>query len=154
MKVVSKTGIGAAFILVALLLSYAGSTGTPAFGQYGGPSDGQYGLPPEDQYDSPSPSTLPIPDDQYGTPPEDQTDGEDDAGSRNESTTPMGGNDGTDGESARETRTPDRSPTNDPDTLSGLLDGFLMDSVIFLAILSLITTLILLAERFMGHPGL
>jgi hypothetical protein len=153
MKVVRKMGICTAFVLVALLLSHAGTTGTPAFGQYGGPPDGQYGLP-EDQYDSPPPSTVPIPDDQYGTPPEERTDREDDTGGSNEGTTTIDGGEGTDDEAAPEARTPDRPSAADPNTLSGLLDGFLVDSIIFLAVLSLITTLILLAERFMGRPGL
>ena len=153
MKVVRKMGICTAFVLVALLLSYAGTTGTPAFGQYGGPPDGQYGLP-EDQYDSSPPSTVPIPYDQYGTPPEERTDREDDTGGSNEGTTIIDSGEGTDGEAAPEARTPDRPSADDPNTLSGLLDGFLVDSIIFLAVLSLITTLILLAERFMGRPGL
>lgn len=162
MKVVSKTGMGAALVFVALLLSCAVFTGTPALGQSGFPPDGQYGVPPdgqyapppEDQYDSPPPSTEPIPEDQYGTSPENQTEGENGTGG-NEGTTSVGGEDGAgeNDEGAREANTPDRSSSDDTGTLSGLLDGFLADSVTLLAVLSLITTIIFLAERFMGRPG-
>ena len=146
MRAVGKTGAGAVIVLVALLLSYAASVGTPAFAQYEVPAD-QYGAPAEDQYATPPTDTPPL--------PEERTVGEVTTG--DDVTTAPAGDGSNDDDSERkvgaaETVPTDRSPSDDAArNLARLSDGFFVEAVALFAVLSLITTLFFFLERSSEH---
>lgn len=157
MRFVSKTTTSKVLILVALLLSYAGSTGAPAFAQYDVPPGDQYGLPPEDQYDSSPPSTTPLTEDRYGAPPEDQNGGGGDTGADNEGTVPLDeGGDGAneDDDGATEATPPERPPPDTGGGPAGRLDGVFVGGLKLLAVFSVITTVFFFFERLEDRPGL
>lgn len=159
MSFLSKTSAGAASILVALLLCYAGCAATPAVAQYDAPPESQYDLPPEEQY-APSPAgTVPLPEEQYGPPstgtaplPEDQngggdTDG-DNGGTASDAVPPDDG-------AATEATVPEGpSPRKDAGgVFPSYLDGVLIDGLKLLAALSVVTTLLFLVERSQDRRG-
>lgn len=143
MKAVGRTSAGTVLALVALLLSYAASAGTPAFAQYEVPAD-QYGAPAEDQYATPPVDPAPLPEER--TVEEETTGGV---------TAPAG--DGNDDNSEREggaaeSAPKDRSPSDAAaKNLARLSDGFLVEAVALFVVLSLITTLFFFLERSSEH---
>ncbi|QIN77423.1 hypothetical protein GBA65_01645 [Rubrobacter marinus] len=154
MKGAGRTGT--ALVLVALLLSYAGSFGAPALAQYDvAPPAEQYGAPAEEPYDPLAPAT--VPEDQYDAPPEDGGgaggDTEGDAGGDTSGTVPAEGDNEEDEGVNEAGRTPDR-PSPGDGGLPGYLDGVLLDGFVLLAVASVIATLVLLADRFKDRLGL
>ncbi len=147
MRAGRKTSMGAALILIVLLLPYAGSTGTTAFAQYDSPANGQYAPAPDDQYAPPPAGTTPLPENQYDAPLEDQnTTGGGDA-------TVPADNDGDGNDGAAEVRRPDRTPSDDVGGVPEYLDGILLKAVALLGVLSLIATLFFFLERSSERPG-
>lgn len=143
MRIASKTSVGAALILIALLSCYAGYAGTPALAQED--------VPPGYQYDSPPAGTVPLPEEQYDAPIEDQNGGTngDDEGTALPVDDDNGDDDNGDSESTQ-VGAPERRQTDSAPP--GYLDGILTDAAALLAVLSVVTTIFFFVERSGDRP--